>query len=81
VAISGAHPRGGEDCSLAAPSQTPQNRNLENTDFVDIMISKVLHDLPFSQNQPLKLADDQYIKIYKNKLIKFKKNKKIGHCD
>jgi hypothetical protein len=37
------------------------------------MISKVLGDLPFSQNQPLKSADDQYIRILKNKLIKLKK--------
>jgi hypothetical protein len=40
------------------PPQTPQNRNLKNIDFVDIMIQKVLCDLPLSQNQPLKLADD-----------------------
>jgi hypothetical protein len=31
---------------------------LENTNFVHMMISKVLHDLHFSLNQPLKLADD-----------------------
>jgi hypothetical protein len=37
------------------------------------MISKVLCDLPFSRNQPLKSADDKYIKILKNKLIKLKK--------
>jgi hypothetical protein len=30
----------------------------KKTDFVDIMISKVLRDFPFSRNQPLKLADD-----------------------
>jgi hypothetical protein len=41
-----------------SPAQTPQNRNLKNTDFVDIMISKALRDFPFSQNQPLKSADD-----------------------
>jgi hypothetical protein len=49
--------------------QNSQNRNFKNTDFVDIMISKVLRDLPFSRNQPLKSADDQYIRILKNKLI------------
>jgi hypothetical protein len=38
--------------------QTPQNRNLKNTDFVDIVISKVLRDFPFSRNQPLKSADE-----------------------
>jgi hypothetical protein len=37
------------------------------------MTSKVLRDLPFSQNQPLKWADDKYIRILKNKLIKLKK--------
>jgi hypothetical protein len=57
-----------------------QNRYLKNTHFVDIILSKVLRDLPFSRNQPLKSADDQYIRILKNKLIKLK-NKKIGHCD
>jgi hypothetical protein len=43
-------------------------------------MSKVLRDFPFSHNQPLKSADDQYIKILKNKLIKLK-NKKTGRCD
>jgi hypothetical protein len=52
---TGAHPRGA--CRAAAP-QTPQNRNLENTDLVDTVISKVLRDLPFSRNQPLKSADE-----------------------
>jgi hypothetical protein len=37
------------------------------------MISEVLHDLPFSRNQPLKSADDWYMRILKNKLIKLKK--------
>jgi hypothetical protein len=54
------------------PSQTPQNRDLK-TDFVDTMISEVLRELPFSRNQPLKSAGDQYIRILKNKLIKLKK--------
>jgi hypothetical protein len=40
--------QGGEGCRAAAPLQTPENRNLKNTDFVDIMISKYLRDLPFS---------------------------------
>ena len=35
------------------PGSPPQTRNLKNTDLVDI-ISSVLRDLPFSQNQPLK---------------------------
>jgi hypothetical protein len=49
-----------------------QTRNKKKTDFVDI-ISKVLRDFPFSQNQPLMLADDEYIRILKTKLIKLKK--------
>jgi hypothetical protein len=48
-------------CRAAAP-QTPQNRNFKNTDFVD-MTSKVLRDLPFSRNQPLKSADDSILEF------------------
>jgi hypothetical protein len=78
----GAHPRGGvggaaglqpPQAAAPPPHQTPRNRNLKNKYFIDIMIPKVLRDLPFSRNQPLKSADDQYIRILKNKLIKFKK--------
>jgi hypothetical protein len=37
------------------PSKPPQNRNKKkNTDFVDMMVSNVLHDLPFRRNKPLK---------------------------
>jgi hypothetical protein len=78
ASVSGAHSRGG--CRIVAPPQTPQNQNLKDTDFVDMIISKVLRDFPFSRNQPLKSADDQYIRILKNKLTKLK-NKKTGHCD
>jgi hypothetical protein len=74
-----AHPRGKEGCRAAAP-KTPQNRNLRNTDFVDIMIPNVLRDISFSRNQPLKSADDQYIGTLKSKLI-IKKNKKTEHSD
>jgi hypothetical protein len=45
------------------------------------MISKILRDLPFSRNQPLKSAGDYHIRILKNKLINFKKRKKRGRCD
>jgi hypothetical protein len=47
--------------------QPPQNWNLKNPGLVDIMISKVLCDFPFSQNQPLKSADGQYIRILEKK--------------
>jgi hypothetical protein len=33
------------------------NQNLKKNHFVDIMILKVLRDLPFSRNQPLKSAE------------------------
>jgi hypothetical protein len=36
--------------------------------FVDMMIVNVLCDLLFGQNQPLKLAGDQYIGIWENKV-------------
>jgi hypothetical protein len=72
--VKGA-PKGGDAGGLQLP-QTLQYRNLKNTDFVDIMISKVLRDFRFGQNQPLKAADDQYIRILKNKLIKLKKTRK-----
>jgi hypothetical protein len=68
--LPGAHPRG---AAKLQPPQAPQNRNLNNTDFVDIMISEVLRDFPFSRNQPLKSADDKYIRILKNKLTKLQK--------
>jgi hypothetical protein len=57
---------------LQPPSLTPQNRNLKNAYFVDITISKVLHDLTFRRNQPLKSADDYYVRILESKLIKLK---------
>jgi hypothetical protein len=56
LCCTGAH-TGGGGYRAANPLQTHQNRNLKNTDFVDI-ISKLLRDLPFSRNQPLKSADD-----------------------
>jgi len=36
--------------------------------IVDMMISIISCDLPLSQNQPLKSADDQYVGILTNKL-------------
>jgi hypothetical protein len=60
---TGAHPR--EGCR-AAGHPKPQNRFFKNTDFVDIIMSNVLRDVPFSRNQPLKSVDDWYIRILKN---------------
>jgi hypothetical protein len=48
----------GGAAGLHLPPETPKNRNLKDTDFIGTMISKALHDLPFSQNQLLKSADD-----------------------
>jgi hypothetical protein len=62
---------GGGSAGLQTTTNTP-NRNLKKTDFVDIVISKVLCDLPFSRNEPLK-STDWYIRILKNKLIKLEK--------
>jgi hypothetical protein len=67
-----AAPRGGGGLPGCRPLK-PTIRNLKNTDFVDIMISRVLQDFHFSQNQPLKSADDEYITILKNKLTHLKK--------
>jgi len=36
----------------------PPQAEFKNTDFVDTVISKVLRDLRFSLNHPLKSADD-----------------------
>jgi hypothetical protein len=40
--------------AAAPPPKHPKNQNKKKKNFVDIMISKVLFDLPFSRNQPLK---------------------------
>jgi hypothetical protein len=50
------HPRGTAGLQPTPPK--PPIRNLKNAYFVGIMIAKVLHDIPFSQNHPLKSADD-----------------------
>jgi hypothetical protein len=42
-----AHPGGGGSASYSLPTQC----DLKNTDFVDTMLSQVLHDLWFSLNQ------------------------------
>ena len=48
-------PKGGGGC-LAAPP--PPNQNLNNAYFVDMMISNVSHDLPFSQHQLVQLNEN-----------------------
>jgi hypothetical protein len=58
---------------LGCSSPNPPRLTFKNSNFVDIVMSKVLRGLPFSRNQPLKEADHQYIRILKNKLIKLEK--------
>jgi hypothetical protein len=62
VVDSRTHPRGGggglPGCS---PPKPPKIK--KKTDFVDIMISKVLREFPVSRNQPLKSADDSTLEF------------------
>ena len=60
LTVSVAHKGGG--------GAAPTNQDLKTIDFVDMKISDVLGDLPFSCNQPLKLADGKYIRIFKSKI-------------
>ena len=53
----------GGGCRAVAPLKAPKLKLKKNTDFVDITISKVLRDLPFSRNQPLKSADDSTLEF------------------
>jgi tyrosine kinase 3 len=48
--------QGGGGCRISAPS--PPKRNLKKTDFVHTIVSKVVRDLRFSLNKPLKSTDD-----------------------
>jgi hypothetical protein len=48
---------GGGGLAGCSPPQTTQKLKIKKTDLVDIMVSKVLCDFPFSRNQPLKSAD------------------------
>ena len=50
------HSWGERDWGLSGPP--PPKAEFKNTDFVDTMISKVLRDLRFDLNHPLKSADD-----------------------
>jgi hypothetical protein len=73
-------PKGGRDLPGCGHPTTnsPKPKFKKNTDFVGIIIYKVLRDLPFSRNQPLNSADEWYIRILKNKLIKLKKKQEDG---
>jgi hypothetical protein len=59
---TGAQPKGGGRGGAATQIEVHKKRHAADT-----MISIVLRDLPFSQNQPLKTADDLCIAIVKNK--------------
>jgi hypothetical protein len=65
---TGAHPKGGGllGCS-------PSKIEIKTTYFGNTIISNVLRDLPFSRNQPLKLAEDLNIGILKNKIKNLQK--------
>ena len=43
----------------------------KNSDFVDTVISNIIHDLSSSQNQPLKSSDDKFIVLIYFPLIQF----------
>jgi hypothetical protein len=51
-----AHQGGGS--WVAAPPPKPPNLEFKKVDFVGIMLSKLLHDFPFSRNPPLKSVDN-----------------------
>jgi hypothetical protein len=55
MGLPGVHPEGGGAAGLQPPN--PKTEYFK-TDFVGIVTSKVLRDLPFSRNQPLKSDDD-----------------------
>jgi hypothetical protein len=61
------------------PSPNPPKPKFKTTDFVDMTISNVLRDSPFSGNQPLKSADHCYIRILQIKLIKLKRQEDCTH--
>ena len=57
---------GAPNCRPPVPTEIEKH-----TDFLDMMISVVLHDLAFNQNQSVKSANDYYIRILKKKCDKF----------
>ena len=48
----------GEAAGMQPTPPTPPHIEIKSTDFVDTIISKVLRDLTFNLNQPLKSARD-----------------------
>jgi hypothetical protein len=56
ITISKAVWQGGIQGGGGWRAAAPQKTKFKKTDFVDIVIPKVLHDLPSSQKQPQKLA-------------------------
>jgi hypothetical protein len=54
--IPEAHPRKG--AAGLQPAPKPAKTSIKTQIVLDIMVSKVLCDLPFIRNQPLKSADD-----------------------
>jgi hypothetical protein len=58
VKLNGSYLRAHPGRGAARLHPPPPSQNLKNTDFVDMMLSNVLYDLPLNQNQPLKSADD-----------------------
>ena len=57
------------------PSPKSEIKKRKHTNFVDMMISAVLHDLHYNLNWTLKSADVYYIGILK------KYNKNLGMCN
>jgi hypothetical protein len=57
--------KGGGCSETATP---PPYKLKKKADFADTMVSNVSSDLPFSRNQPLKSADEQYTGILKNNI-------------
>ena len=59
IKLYGGDIHGGTKGGLPVHSRKPPlHLKLKNANFVDTAISQVLHNLPFSQNYPLKSADD-----------------------
>jgi len=59
---AGVHPKGSGGGTVRLQPTHP-NQNFKKTDFVDTKISMVSSDSPFSNNQTLKSAEDQFTEI------------------